>query len=116
MLRSERGHWIKKMCVEYFSPRASLVDAKRKARVIHLHLPTMAAGAGEFRQICVPLDLARLSVLPRIGEAARLPIRSCDDGEERVGRGSPDLRAAGSRAAQRAPPHRRGRTSSHTLV
>jgi hypothetical protein len=48
------------------------VDAKRKAQVIHLHLPTMAAGAGEFRQICVPLDLARLNVLPGIAEASHM--------------------------------------------
>jgi hypothetical protein len=44
-------------------------------------------GLEEARQICVPLDLVRLSVLPRIGEAAQLRIRSCDDGEERAGRG-----------------------------
>jgi hypothetical protein len=47
----------------------------------------MAVGADEFCQICVPLDLALLNVLPHIAEAARLPICSSDDGDERAGRG-----------------------------
>jgi hypothetical protein len=32
----------------------------------------MAAGASEFRQICVPLDLVLLNVLPRIAEASHM--------------------------------------------
>jgi hypothetical protein len=49
------------------------VDAKRKG-VIPLDMPTMAVGAGEFRQICVPPDLVRLNVLACIAEATRLPM------------------------------------------